>query len=141
MRWRLILSLGVLGVVIIIAFVAHVGLFSHFASREDSSKAFVKESDKSHARTSALARAGTEHAPPEEPARLTEARNDPDPRVRLNALEAWARDSHESFDPITHALVDPDEEVRARAQELFEEQGGTKERRESEDQEIDPQVD
>jgi tRNA (adenine57-N1/adenine58-N1)-methyltransferase catalytic subunit len=35
--------------------------------------------------------------------------------------------------------IEPAEDERA--QELFEEQGGTKERRESEDQEIDPQVD
>lgn len=123
MRRRLILWLGVLSIVIIVAFVAHVGSFSQLASREDSRIAVtaIKESHNSSARTSALARAGTEHVPPEEPAWLTEARNDPDPRVRLNAIEAWARIPGESLDPLTKALVGPDEQVRARAQVLFEE--------------------
>ena len=57
----------------------------------------------------------------EEPAWLTAAREDPDPRVRIHAIEAWARNPGESLDPVTHALVDPDESVRARAQELLEE--------------------
>ncbi len=57
----------------------------------------------------------------EEPAWLAEALNDPDPRVRLNAVEAWARNPTDSLDPVTYALVDPDESVRARAQELLEE--------------------
>jgi hypothetical protein len=57
----------------------------------------------------------------EEPAWLTEALKDPDPRVRLNAIEAWARNPGASLDPVTHALVDPDESVRTRAQELLEE--------------------
>ena len=59
--------------------------------------------------------------PPEEPAWLAEARNDPDPKSRLDAIETWARNPGESLDPVTHALVDPDERVRARAQELLEE--------------------
>jgi hypothetical protein len=57
----------------------------------------------------------------EEPACLVARREDPDPQVRLNALETWARNPGNSLDPITYALVDPDEQVRARAQELFEE--------------------
>jgi len=52
---------------------------------------------------------------------LAEARTDPDPRVRLDALEASARGLGDSLDPITTALVDPDGEVRARAQELLKE--------------------
>jgi len=52
---------------------------------------------------------------------LADAGTDPDPEARLTALEAWARDPGESLDPVTSALVDPDERVRARAQELFEE--------------------
>ena len=32
----------------------------------------------------------------------------------------WERDSQETLDPLTNALVDPDESVRARAQELIE---------------------
>jgi len=44
-----------------------------------------------------------------------------DPAIRLYALEAWALAPGERLDPVTHALVDPDESVRARAQELLEE--------------------
>lgn len=51
---------------------------------------------------------------------LTAAREDPDPGERLRALEDWARGPRDSLDPLTHALVDPDETVRARAQELLE---------------------
>ena len=46
---------------------------------------------------------------------------DPDPRIRLEALEMWAMRPGRSLDPVTHAMVDPDERVRARAQDLFEE--------------------
>jgi hypothetical protein len=52
---------------------------------------------------------------------VPDAGSDLDPEGRLNALEAWRRDPGESLDPVTSALVDPDERVRARAQELFEE--------------------
>jgi hypothetical protein len=38
----------------------------------------------------------------------------------MGALEAWARQPGESLDSLTHALVDPDESVRARAQELLD---------------------
>jgi len=40
----------------------------------------------------------------------------------MHALEAWAQQPGESLDPATYALVDPDETVRARAQELVDEQ-------------------
>jgi hypothetical protein len=40
--------------------------------------------------------------------------------VRIQALEAWARNHGKSLDPVTYALVDLDEPVRARAQELFD---------------------
>ena len=56
-----------------------------------------------------------------DPAWLAAAREDPDPNVRLHALNAWAQHPGESLDPATYALVDPDETVRARAQELVEE--------------------
>ena len=46
---------------------------------------------------------------------------DPDPSIRLYALEAWALKPEPSLDPVTYALVDPDEGVRARAQEVLEE--------------------
>ena len=56
-----------------------------------------------------------------DPAWLAAAREDPDPNVRRHALETWAQLPGESLDPVTYALVDPDETVRARAQELVEE--------------------
>jgi hypothetical protein len=63
----------------------------------------------------------SEQHPTEEPAWFTVDLDDPDPSVRLQALEAWARAPKETLDPLTYALVDPDETVRARAQELLEE--------------------
>jgi hypothetical protein len=45
----------------------------------------------------------------------------PDPQVRITALEEWAQHrAGDSVEPLTHALVDPDEQVRARAQALWE---------------------
>jgi hypothetical protein len=45
----------------------------------------------------------------------------PDPQVRIQALEAWMEQRQgDSVDPLTYALVDPDEHVRARAQALWE---------------------
>lgn len=51
---------------------------------------------------------------------LAELLNDPDPQVRLQALDAWKRHPGETLDAVTYALVDPDESVRDRAQELLE---------------------
>ena len=48
------------------------------------------------------------------------ALNDPDPHVRIRALETWAQHPAGDLNPATYALVDPDESVRARAQELLE---------------------
>ena len=52
------------------------------------------------------------------------ARDDPNPRPRLQMIEGWVqltqRDS--SLDLLTNALVDPDEAVRTRAQELLEQE-------------------
>ena len=62
-----------------------------------------------------------EQDPIEELEWLTAAREDPDPSLRAAALENWARDPGETLDPVTHALVDPDELVRERAQGLLEE--------------------
>ena len=53
-------------------------------------------------------------------AALTTVRDAP-PAARLQAIEDWARGSRDALDPVTYALVDPDESVRARAQELWEE--------------------
>jgi hypothetical protein len=41
-------------------------------------------------------------------------------RVRLHANETWAIKPGKTLDPVMYALVDPDETVRARAQQLFE---------------------
>lgn len=54
------------------------------------------------------------------PAGLADALNSPDPRERIRALETWAQHPGDTLDPVTYALVDPDESVRARAQELLE---------------------
>jgi len=62
----------------------------------------------------------TDAADAPSPPWLAELLNAPDPEVRLQGLEAWARQPGDSLDPATYALVDPDESVRARAQELFE---------------------
>lgn len=40
---------------------------------------------------------------------------------RLVALERWAQDPRAPLDVVTTAMVDPDESVRERAQQLFEE--------------------
>jgi hypothetical protein len=54
------------------------------------------------------------------PTRLAGALNNPDPRARIRALETWAQHPGEDLNPVTYALVDPDESVRTRAQELLE---------------------
>ena len=53
---------------------------------------------------------------------LTELLHSPDPNVRIQALDAWARQPTASLDPVTYALVDSDESVRARAQQIFEQE-------------------
>jgi hypothetical protein len=51
----------------------------------------------------------------------TVALESPGPQERLQALEQWvATQDGSDVDPLTHALLDPDEQVRARAQELVE---------------------
>jgi hypothetical protein len=65
---------------------------------------------------------GSKRHPKEERAWVTAEFEDPDPSVRLQAIEAWAREPGETLDPLTYALVDPDETVRTRAQELLEEE-------------------
>lgn len=54
------------------------------------------------------------------PAQLAEALNSPNPSVRIRALETWAQHPGEDLNPVTYALVDPDESLRARAQDLLE---------------------
>jgi hypothetical protein len=48
--------------------------------------------------------------------------DDPNPMPRLQLIEGWAQQARpdSSLDLLTNALVDPDEMVRARAQELLE---------------------
>lgn len=46
---------------------------------------------------------------------------DPDPRMRRFALEQWAREPTESLDIVAAALVDPEESIRERAEQVFEE--------------------
>jgi hypothetical protein len=53
---------------------------------------------------------------------FAEARENPDATVRRQALELWAEQPGEDMDPLTYALVDEDEQVRARAEELWEQQ-------------------
>lgn len=43
-----------------------------------------------------------------------------DPRVRRTALEDWARNPTESLDLVTAAMVDPEESIRERAQQIFD---------------------
>jgi hypothetical protein len=56
------------------------------------------------------------------PSWLAELLRAPDPNVRIQGLDAWARQPTVSLDPVTNALVDPDESVRTRAQELLEQE-------------------
>jgi hypothetical protein len=46
--------------------------------------------------------------------------HDPDPRMRRFALEQWAREPTGSLDVVAAALVDPDESIRERAEQVFE---------------------
>jgi hypothetical protein len=48
------------------------------------------------------------------------AMQDADPRMRRFALEQWAREPTESLDVVTAAMVDPDESIRERAEQVFE---------------------
>ena len=53
---------------------------------------------------------------------FAELRESPDATVRLQALALWAQQPGDTIDPLTFALVDEDEEVRARAEVLYEQQ-------------------
>ena len=54
--------------------------------------------------------------------RYVALRDDVDPKARLRLIEDWSRTRAPgaSLDLLTQAMVDPDEAVRARAQDLFE---------------------
>lgn len=67
----------------------------------------------------------TAHPTPTEAPRqqwFGEARAHPEVTVRRQALELWAEQPTQNLDPVTYALVDGDESVRTRAQELYEQQ-------------------
>ena len=51
-----------------------------------------------------------------------EVNQHPDSQMRMAALEVWAAGAKESLDPVTYALVDADDAVRTRAQELLEQE-------------------
>ena len=57
-------------------------------------------------------------------ARYAAARDDADPSARMQVIEGWAQHARpdSSLDLLTNALVDPDEAVRMRAQELLEQE-------------------
>jgi hypothetical protein len=57
----------------------------------------------------------------DQPPWLAELFHSPDPNLRVQALDAWARQFGESLNPLIFALV-ADESVRARAQELLEQE-------------------
>lgn len=109
------------------AIVLASGKFSpHRADRASERTASVRskgESPPSQRRLSPYSSVAqvNEPDPIEELERLTAAREDPDPSLRLAALDNWVRGPQDTLDPLTHALVDPDESVRQRAQELLEE--------------------
>lgn len=62
------------------------------------------------------------YATEDPPPWLAELLHAPDPNVRVQALDAWARQPGPSLNPVTYALVDPDESVRIRAQEVLEQE-------------------
>ena len=66
--------------------------------------------------------AGEPQSENDPPPWLAELFHSPDPNVRVQALDAWARRPTTSLDPVTYALVDPDESVRSRAQEVLEQE-------------------
>ena len=127
MMRRLIWLLGLLSVAAIVALVVYNRSLSSLSRIGGQPEG---DSPPSGRRVSPFAPAKNSQSPKrlpgpvsslEEPAWLTAALRDPDPRVRIQALETWAQHPADSLDPVTYALVDPDESVRARAQELFEE--------------------
>jgi hypothetical protein len=62
---------------------------------------------------------------------FAELRESPDATVRLQALALWAQQPGMGIDPLPSALVDEDEEVRARAEELEAQQRAREEEAET----------
>jgi hypothetical protein len=120
-----IISLGVMSVAAAAAFAILNRPFSNLSDHAGVQVTFSVNGDRqlpTTAKDSPLLRNSPAPIPStEEPTWLTEALKDPNPRVRLQALEAWANNPGDDLNPFTEAMVDPDERVRARAQELLEE--------------------
>jgi hypothetical protein len=53
---------------------------------------------------------------------LAELRGHPDAAVRLQALALWAEHPDDDLEPVFEALEDDDEQVRTRAEALYEQQ-------------------
>lgn len=64
---------------------------------------------------------GSIQAPQAERSWPVDVMQDPDPRVRRFALEQWARKPTESLDLVAAAMVDSEESIRERAEQVFEE--------------------
>ena len=63
------------------------------------------------------------------PERMVQKLNSPNVRVRLRALEAWAKEAPSgAVDPYILAFEDKDERVRARAQQLLEQDWARKDK-------------
>lgn len=126
MMRHLIYRLGLLALMVVVSFYGCGESSPDRSGRATSPKTEIVASRRAPETTSTDARRSvlneSERHPTEEPAWLTTARDDPNPSVRLQAIETWERESGETLDPLTYALVDPDESVRARAQELLEEE-------------------
>ena len=123
---HLIHRLGLLALAVVVSLYGCGGSSPDRSGRVTSPEKKTSEPRRALENTSTDARRAVldenERHPTEEPAWLTAEFEDPDPSVRLKAIEAWAREPEETLDPLTYALVDPDETVRARAQELLEEE-------------------
>jgi hypothetical protein len=57
---------------------------------------------------------------PQEPEWVSKAEKDPNQRMRLNAIRAWAQHPTERLDAMLYSLADSDDSVRAQAQVLWQ---------------------
>jgi len=87
-----------------------------------ASPSAANRASKSSERSPASIASPPSYATDDPPPWLAELLHAPDANVRREALDAWASRPGASLDPVTYALVDPDESVRARAQEVFEQE-------------------
>jgi hypothetical protein len=124
MMRHLIHRLGLLALTVVVSLYGCGGSSPERSGRATSPEKKTSESRRAPENTSTDAwrslLSNSERPSMEEPAGLTTARDDTDLSVQLQALETWGRDPEKMLDSLTHALVNPDEKVRARAQELLE---------------------